>query len=154
MKTCLSEINYNETPYLESSGISSGIILNYISKLKAFVLDSAFMNKEEEIDFFKHLKPKFYLKLIYHQKVISIQSHLPLAPLTEIKNYYLNELRKINDYMNKNHELVTYYRSMATSFDEIYFLRKEPDSWLLMNFEESDRMLRISMTFRNVILYR
>src|SRR5665213_3453007 len=86
MELRLSEINYKEIPYLESSGMSSGIILNSISKLKAFVLDSEFMNKEEEINFFKHLKPKFYSKLIYHQKVTSIQSHLPLAPMNEIRN--------------------------------------------------------------------
>ena len=59
-----------------------------------------------------------------------------MTTLNEIKNYYLNELRKINDYINSNHEFVTYYRSQATSFDEIYFLRKDPDSWLLMNFED------------------
>ena len=96
MELSVAEVNYKETPYLESSGMSSGIILNSISKLKAFVLDSEFMNKEEEINFFKHLKPKFYIKLIYHQKVTSIQSHLPLAPLNGIKNYDLDELRKIN----------------------------------------------------------
>ena len=151
MELSLSEINYKETPYLESSGMSSGIILNSISKLKAFVLDGEFMNKEEEINFFKHLKPKFYSKLIYHQKVTSIQSHLPLAPLNEIENYYLDELRKINDYMNKNHELVTYYRSMATSFDEIYFLKKEPDSWLLLNFEDYETDLDFTTIYDHKI---
>jgi hypothetical protein len=134
----LSEINYKDSDYLQSSRISAGIILNSISKLKAFVLDREFMNKEEEINFFKHLKPRFYSKLIYHQKVISIQSHLPLAQLNDIQTYYLNELRKINDFVSSNQEFVTYFRSQATSFDEIYFLRKVPGSWLLMNSEDID----------------
>ncbi len=138
MELSLSEINYKDTDYLQSSRISAVIILNSISKLKAFVLDREFTSKEEEINFFKRLKPKFYSKLIYHQKVISIQSHLPLAPLNGIKNYYLDELRKINDYISSNQELVTYYRSQATSFDEIYFLRKQPGSWLLMSSEDFD----------------
>jgi hypothetical protein len=138
MELSLSEINYKDSDYLQSSRISAGIILNSISKLKTFVLDREFMNKEEEINFFKHLKPRFYSKLIYHQKVISIQSHLPLAQLNDIQTYYLNELRKINDYVSSNQEFVTYFRSQATSFDEIYFLRKVPGSWLLMNSEDFD----------------
>lgn len=151
MKVSLSEINYRVTDYLQSSRTSSVIILNSISKLKAFVLDSEFKNREEEINFFKHLKPKFYSKLIYHQKVISIQSHLPFAPLKGIKNYYLDELRKINDYISSNQEFVTYYRSQATSFDEIYFVRKEPGSWLLMSSEDFDLDLNFSTIYDHKI---
>jgi len=151
MEVSLAEINFKDTTYVQNSRLSSGIILNYISKLKTFVHNYKFTNKDEEINFFKHLKPKFYSQLIYHQKVISILSHLPLTTLNEIKNYYLNELRKINDYINSNHEFVTYYRSQTTSFDEIYFLRKEPDSWLLMNFEDYETDLNFTTIYDHKI---
>jgi RteC protein len=151
MEVSLAEINFKDTTYLQNSRLSSGIILNYISKLKAFVNNYKFFGKEEEINFFKHLKPKFYSRLIYHQKIVSIQTHLPLATLNDIRTYYLNELRKINDYINSNHEFVTYYRSQATSFDEIYFLRKEPDSWLLMNFEDYETDLNFTTIYDHKI---
>ncbi len=151
MELSLSEINFKDTDYLQVSRISLIIILNSISKLKAFVLDGEFISKEEEINFFKHLKPKFYSKLIYHQKVISIQSHLPLAPLNGLKNYYLDELRKINDSISSNQEFVTYYRSQATSFDEIYFLRKDQAPWLLMSSEDFDVDLNFTTIYDNRI---
>lgn len=151
MEMNLAEINSKDSAYLQNSRLSSGIILNYISKLKAFVNNYRFLSKEEEINFFKHLKPKFYSLLIYHQKVVRMLSHLPLTTLNEIKNYYLNELKKINEYINNNDEFVIYYRSQATSFDEIYFLRKEPDSWLLMNFEDYETDLNFTTIYDHKI---
>ena len=53
--------------------------------------------------------------------------------------------------MNNNYEFVTYYRSQATSFDEIYFLRKEPDSWLLMNFEDYETDLNFTTIYDHKI---
>lgn len=151
MESDLSELNVKDGAYLQNSRLSSGIVLNYISKLKTFVSNYKFFNKVEEINFFKHLKPKFYSLLIFHQKVVFILSHLPLSILNEIKNYYLSELKKINDYINSNDEFVTYYRSQATSFDEIYFLRKEPDSWLLMNFEDYETDLNFTTIYDHKI---
>ncbi len=112
MELRLSEINITDMTHLQNSKLSSGVILNFISKLKTYVHSYNFFTKEEEINFFKHLKPKFYSKLIYHQKVVNIQSHLPMGIMQDIKNYYLNELKKINDYFNSNHEFVTYHRSL------------------------------------------
>ena len=136
-----------EKSLLESNSTSLSIILNHIAKLKSFVNNYKFTYREEEINFFKHLKPKFYSKFIYHQKIIFIQSHLPLAASEDIKNYYLREIRKINEYMDSNHEFIAYYRSQSTSFDEIYFLRKEPDSWLLMNFEDCETDLNFTTIY-------
>lgn len=54
----------------------------------------------------------------------------------DVKDYYFKELRKISAYFNNNNEFVIYYKSNSKSFDELYFIRKEPDSWLLLNFED------------------
>ena len=151
MELRLSEMNITDMTHLQNSKLCSSIILNFISKLKSYVLICKFFDKEEEINFFKHLKPKFYSKLIYHQKVVNIQSHLPLATLQDVKNYYLNELKKINDYFNTNHELVAYHRSQTTSFDEIYFSIKEPDSWLLMNVEDYETDLNFTTIYDHKI---
>ena len=151
MEINLGEISSYDSSSLQNSRLCSSIILNYISKLKSFVQNNPFINNEEEINFFKHLKPKFFSLLIYHQKVVIIQSRLPLATLSGIKIYYQNELKKINDFMNSNHDLVWYYRSKATTYDEIYFLRKEPDSCLLMNFEDFETDLNFTTIYDHKI---
>ncbi|KAA9038707.1 tetracycline regulation of excision, RteC [Ginsengibacter hankyongi] len=151
MELSLAEIGASSGSDLQKFRLSSHVILNAISKLKAFVQNYKFTTKEEEINFFKHQKPKFYSKLIYHQKLARIQSHLPISAVLDSRSYYLNELRKINDYLNDNYEFLTYYRSQATSMDEMYFLRKEPDSWLLMNFEEYETDLSFSTVYDHKI---
>ncbi len=151
MEKSLAEITGKEYDIVHCSRESSGLILQYISKLKSFVNANKFIDTSEEIDFFKTLKPKFLSKLIYHQKVFGIQSNLPLATLIDVKNYYLNELEKINDYFKRNNEFVTYYRSQATSYDEIYFLRKEPDSWLLLNFDNYETDLNFTTIYDHKI---
>ena len=151
MEQSLVEIDFKDTSSLQNSRLCAGTILSYIFRLKEFVNANKFLSNEEEVDFFKHLKPKFFSLLIYHQKIVNIQSHVPLATLNDVKSYYLNELKKINGYMEINHEFVTYYRSQATSFDEIYFLRQEPDSWLLMNFENYETDLKFTTIYDHKI---
>ncbi len=135
MEKKIAEVYAFYTENLKRSKDSSIIILQYLSKLKEFTMAYEFASVEEEIIFFKILKPKFLSKLIYHQKVFNILTHLPLSTIGDIKVYYVTQLSKINDYYKFNDEFVMYYRSQATAFDEVYFLRKEPDSWLLLSVE-------------------
>lgn len=136
LKKELSKINSSTDNILENLWESSSIILKYIYRLKTFLNNYNFQNNAEEINFFKNIKPKFLTKLIYFQKVYKIQFHLPLGHSDTAKSYYLKELETINDFFKNNIEFYSYYRSRANSLDEIYFKRKEPDSWLLLNFED------------------
>ena len=132
----LSKIAERADNMIESSRESSTIILKYINQLKKYTNTHKFEDIAEEINFFKNIKPKFLAKLIYFQKAYKIQFHLPLGYSEMVKNYYLKELEKINDFFRINREFYSYYRSGATSLDEIYFTRKEPDSWILFNSED------------------
>lgn len=132
----LSKIAERADNMIESSRESSTIILKYINQLKKYTNTHKFEDIAEEINFFKNIKPKFLAKLIYFQKVYKIQFHLPLGYSEMVKNYYLEELEKINDFFKINSEFYSYYRSGVTSLDEIYFTRKEPDSWILLNSED------------------
>jgi hypothetical protein len=132
----LSKITERTRSIIETSRESSTTTLKYINRLKIYVNNYQFQDISEEINFFKNIRPKFLAKLIYFQKVYKIQFHLPLGYSEMVKNYYLMELEKINDFFKINSEFYSYYRSGATSLDEIYFTRKEPDSWILLNSED------------------
>jgi hypothetical protein len=132
----LSKITERTRSIIETSRESSTTTLKYINRLKIYVNNYQFQDISEEINFFKNIRPKFLAKLIYFQKVYKIQFHLPLGYSEMVKNYYLMELEKINDFFKINGEFFSYYRSGATSLDEIYFTRKEPDSWILLNSED------------------
>ena len=51
------------------------------------------------------------------------------------KEYYTQQLRKINDYCREHSELPRYYRSSGTSMDKHYFLRSSPLNRENMNLE-------------------
>ena len=136
LKHELSIITERAGNIIETSRESSTTTLKYINRLKIYVNNYQFQDISEEINFFKNIRPKFLAKLIYFQKVYKIQFHLPLGYSEMVKNYYLKELEKINDFFKINGEFFSYYRSGATSLDEIYFTRKEPDSWILFNSED------------------
>src|SRR5690606_12636459 len=65
----------------------------------------------------------------------------------EIKSFYLKELEKINAYLQDNAEFYSYYRANSTFFDDVYFLRKEPASWLLLNFDDYETDLNFTTIY-------
>lgn len=136
MESSLNEASVSEIDIRQRLKKCSRIILSSISKLKNFITSYEFVDTNDEINFFKNIKPKFSSKLIFYQKAYEIQLYLPIGPLPDIRNYYSRELQKISEYQNDNKELLRYYRSNSTLFDEVYFVRKKPDSWLLLSLDD------------------
>lgn len=100
---------------------------NAFRQLKAFVSDYTFRNETDEILFFKVTKPSLFSKLIYYNKVNSIESLRPNGSFDTIRSYLTNELDKLTDFYNQNIEFYKYYRSGSSMFDEYYFLRGKHD---------------------------
>lgn len=150
MENKIEDVNLKQSNSLHKYSETAEVILECVTRLKAFIAEFTFKDKQEEIKFFKIIKPKFLSKLIFYQKVFNIQSHLPPSTTGDIREYYYNELKKIKDFFKRNDELLTYYRSQATSYDEIYFLRKEPEPWLLLTMEGCET----DVTFTTVYDYK
>ena len=151
MEDSLNEINVNETDILQRLKNSSRTILNSISRLKIFITSYEFIDVNDEINFFKNIKPKFSSKLIFYQKAYKLQLYLPIGPVQDLKNYYLKELHKIIEYHSDNKELLSYYRSNSTLLDEIYFVRKKPDSWLLLSLDDYETDLEFTTFYDHKI---
>lgn len=147
MEKKLTEIKLNEINEIQNLKRASYEILQHLMELKAFILNTGFESKEQEIHFFKNIKPKFLSKLIFHHKAFEMLSHLPFSSVTEIKSFYLKELEKINAYLHDNNEFYSYYRAHSTLFDDVYFLRKEPESWLLLNFDDYETDLNFTTIY-------
>jgi hypothetical protein len=69
------------------------IILQKMAKLKEYVLKTGFKNKQEEIHFFKHIKPHFIAKLIYYNAFYKIESKKP-NETKSAKKFFETELKK------------------------------------------------------------
>lgn len=113
---------------LKKSLDASHVLGNAFDQLKEFIITYKFKDEEEEILFFKELKPKIFCHLIYNRKVYNIEMHRPVASMEAQKEYLKMKMDVIHDFNNKILDFYRYYRSGATYLDAAYFVRGKPDT--------------------------
>jgi hypothetical protein len=104
-----------------------------LEKLKTYFLKHTFLNKKEEIDFFRNIKPKFVSKLIYYNEVYTIETNSPLGSKKTIRSYYKAELSKLKIFFKENQEFYRYYRTGNNCLDTKYFVRAKYDLKLVLD---------------------
>lgn len=95
--------------------------------IRNYLLESGFENEQDEIYFFKELKPQILSHLLYFNKIYTIELKRPNGSNLIQKNYYERELDSLTYFFNKNLDFYQYYRSNATHLDEYYFRRGKPN---------------------------
>ena len=124
----IEQIETSDDNILKKSLAGSQVLGEAFNRLKMFILTYSFKNEEEEILFFKEIKPKFCYRLIYYRKIFNIEMNRPLAGIDAQKEYLNKELNAINEYTTKRLDFVRYYRSGSTHLDSLYFLRGRMDT--------------------------
>lgn len=94
-----------------------------LGELKKFIVKYDFKSEEEEILFFKEIKPKIVSKLIYNMSVHKIEINRPKGSCSTLEIYLLTELDLLKHFFDCNIEMYHYYRTGGTHFDKTYFLR-------------------------------
>ena len=98
-----------------------------IKILRKEVVEKGFSSTQDEIFFFKHIKPQIFSKLIYYVKLYNIESRRPRSSSKYQVKYLNNQINKLQVYFNDNLEFYQYYRRGATTLDEQYFVRGQSD---------------------------
>ncbi len=96
-----------------------------IRQLKDFMKSYHFKNQQEEIQFFKEVKPLFNREIIYFIELYHIEANKPVANGNDQKKYYEKALKRLRDFFDQNRELYNYYLTDKKDMDHIYFLRTE-----------------------------
>jgi len=94
--------------------------------IKQLVIEKGFENDEEEINFFRIIKPQILGKLIYYNKVYRIETVCPVKDGKMYFNYYSIQLERIKEEYAKHicsSGFYRYYRSGRTDRDSTYFKR-------------------------------
>ena len=126
------------------------IIIVSIQKLKILFLKEKFKNQEQEIDFFKNIKPKFTSKFIYYNIIYKIETKKPYGGERIVKKYLNNELQKLKTYFDNNLDFYKYYRTGNNYLDFKYFVRGKFDIKLTIDsfFFEVDHNFSTSHDFK------
>ena len=132
------------------SELAVKLSLDTLSELKKYVLEHPFQNIEDEIWFFKNIKPKILSKLIYHNSVFRIETKKPNGGEKIIRKYYEAQLAKLKNYFENNLEFYKYYRTGNTFLDDHYFVRGKYDIKLSLDtyFFESDHSFTTSHDYK------
>lgn len=103
------------------------IAIQSFDQLKASVKMKAFSSREEEIEFFKVIKPIFSSKLIYYNEIYRMEINKPVGDTKALLKYYNVEIRRINEFHSIHSDFYKYYRTQSTSMDKKYFMRRKHD---------------------------
>lgn len=126
------------------------IILKSINELKKLTAKNNFKSQNEEIQFFKDIKPKFTSKLIYYNTIFKIETKKPHGGERILKKYLNNELDKLKRYFDNNLDFYKYYRTGSNYLDHKYFSRGKIDIKLALDsfYFEVDHSYSTSHDFK------
>ena len=110
-----------------------------LEDLRTYIVNHPFSNKEEEIYFFKHIKPEVLSRLLYFTEIYNTEMRKPHGSIEVLKKYYNDRLDELTSYFESNLDFYQYYRSKATHLDNHYFVRGHIDFKLCPNCIPYDR---------------
>ena len=110
-----------------------------LEDMRTYIVNHPFSNKEEEIYFFKHIKPEVLSRLLYFTEIYNTEMRKPHGSIEVLKKYYNDRLDELTSYFESNLDFSQYYRSKATHLDSHYFVRGHIDFKLCPNCVPYDR---------------
>lgn len=118
---------------LDGGNVSIEESVSMIEFLNSCLMDVRFhflslksIAREEEIIFFKEIKPEILGFLLYFNKIHTIELKCPNGSNDTLGEYFQNELDSLTYFFDRNLDFYQYYRAKCTHFDEQYFVRKKP----------------------------
>ena len=97
-----------------------------LGSVKKYITEEGFKNDEEEIHFFRCIKPQILGKLIYYNKIYRIETTCPVSNGKMYYSYFSGQLANLKrEYIEHlcNSDFYRYYRSGRTDRDDNYFKR-------------------------------
>lgn len=125
-------------------------ILRHLATLRKYVQENGFKSEEDEIHFFKNVKPKVVSRLIFFNSVFKIETKRPNGGRKVIRKYLNAELHKLQRFFENNLEFYKYYRTNNTFLDRKLFLRGNADVKLNLDtfFFEADPTFSTSHDYK------
>lgn len=119
-----------------------------MSKLRNYVSSYLIENIEDEVYFFRQMKPPFYSKLIYYISIYNFQIKKPTGSDDTVKEYINSELADLKRFFDHNQAFYQYYRSGGNELDHLYFTRGGFDVYAELEDFQGDEMFSTSHDYK------
>ena len=101
----IERIESRDTDVLKKSLEASRVLGEAFDRLKQYIIGYRFQNDDEEITFFKEIKPRLFCRLIYYRKLYNIEMNRPVGSIEAQREYLDAHVRAINAYTQKRLDL-------------------------------------------------
>ncbi len=118
------EISLESTHLIDESYRMTIFLQDLLADMKRYVIEHHFANENEEIEFFRVIKPQILGKLIYYNKIYRIETSCPVNDGKMYYKYFSSELQHLKiEYKEHicNSDFHRYYRSGRTDRDHDFF---------------------------------
>lgn len=119
----LEDIIFDHSTEPERVRASVKICRKALVRLKNFLTGYFFESLDEEIFFFKNLKPLFYSQYLYYSAVHNFLLNKPPGSQQVVEEYIQKELGELKRFFEFQQAAYHYLRSGSTEMDALYFSR-------------------------------
>lgn len=116
--------------------------------LKKYISSYFFEDMEDEILFFKQIKPLFYSQYIYYISLYNFLVKKPTGGDENIKEYITSELADLKRFFDHNQVFYQYYRTQSSHMDSIYFTRGSSDIYSELEDFQGDEMFSTTHDYK------
>ena len=124
MKEQLEAIALENQDVITRASKSLLITKSYLNELKTFIHQYEFKETQEEVEFFKEIKPIYASQYYYCERILSLKIDEPIGNREELLDFYHRELNHIQDFIKKHSEFNLYCLTNSAHLDEQYFTRE------------------------------
>jgi hypothetical protein len=127
MKAGTEAVSKNESNAIKAITNNITQVNGYLSRLQNYLDNHPFKDPQSEIHFFKEIKPQFDGELLYHVRLLRLESLCDSVSPREKLLYYQQEQKRISSFTQLNREFYRYHLLGATHLDNYYYLRSQAD---------------------------
>lgn len=129
----LEQLNSSE-PDINIRAIKAAeLIKNTLENFRTKIRKEGFRSTEDEIHFFKFVKPRINSYLIFYSVLAEIETSKITLNVEELKLFIDKKERKFRRVMRENIDFVQYYNAGLCHLDKIYFVREANFIWMTKN---------------------
>lgn len=136
---------------ITTSRRSIAICNSSMEKLRSSIREKSFVSNEEEILFFKEIKPRFSSKLIFYSELFNILTRKPIGDRETTKKYFQREIYRLRINCDKYISFYEYFRSGSAHLDEKYFLRESGHPFFTTFYAGFDFDRQFSTGFDHIV---
>lgn len=126
LKTQLTDLFKEDNRTVTEVEHAIGLCRIALQDLKNLVSSDGFGDIQEEINYFKHIKPEVSGELIFNIEYLMLISFLPKFSVQAQLGFFQREIQRINKFFEAHKGFVLYYRTNQTYLDDKYFVRNSP----------------------------